>query len=106
MAAAFAFTLGGFTVVSAVDAYADSGDISLKKAKSIALKKAGLKASRVTFTSAHRERDDGRSIYDVEFCHGNWEYSFEIAAKTGRIIEWDKDYEHDHTREHGHGHGK
>jgi uncharacterized membrane protein YkoI len=85
--------------------------IGVKKAKSIALKKAGLKADRVTFTSAHREYDDGRYLYDVEFCHGDWEYSFEIAAKTGRIIEWEKDYERGHAREHGHanerehGHG-
>jgi uncharacterized membrane protein YkoI len=67
--------------------------IGIKKAKSIALKKAKLKASQVTFTSAHREYDDGRYIYDVEFYHGNWEYSFEIAAKTGKILEWEKDYE-------------
>ncbi|MDR1043367.1 MAG: PepSY domain-containing protein [Clostridiales Family XIII bacterium] len=77
--------------------------IGVKKAKNIALKKAGLKASQVTFTSAHRERDDGRDLYDIEFCHGDWEYSFEIAATTGRIIEWEKDYERGHAREHGHG---
>jgi uncharacterized membrane protein YkoI len=78
--------------------------IGAKKAKSIALKKAGLKASQVTFTSAHREYDDGRYLYDVEFYHGDWEYSFEIAAETGRIVEWDKDYEHEYDRNHGHEH--
>jgi uncharacterized membrane protein YkoI len=67
--------------------------IGVAKAKSIALKKAKLTASQVTFTSAHREYDDGRYIYDIEFFHGNWEYSFEIHAKTGRILEWDRDYE-------------
>jgi uncharacterized membrane protein YkoI len=77
--------------------------IGVKKAKSIALKKAGLKASQVTFTSARREHDDGSYLYDIEFCHGDWEYSFEIAAKTGRVIEWEKDYERGHAREHGHG---
>jgi uncharacterized membrane protein YkoI len=69
--------------------------IGIKKAKSIALKKAGLTAGQVTFTSAHREFDDGRYIYDIEFYHGRWEYSFEIAARSGKILEWDKDYEDD-----------
>jgi uncharacterized membrane protein YkoI len=69
--------------------------IGVKKAKSIALKKAKLKAGQVVFTSAHRDYDDGRYLYDIEFYHGNWEYSFEIAATSGKILEWDRDYEND-----------
>ncbi|MDR1292469.1 MAG: PepSY domain-containing protein [Clostridiales Family XIII bacterium] len=101
-ALAFVFAVGGFAALSATDAYAASGEIGLKKAKSIALKKAGLKAGRVRFTTAHREYDDGRYIYEIEFYRGAWEYSFEIAARTGRILEWDKDYEYEHERGHGH----
>lgn len=70
--------------------------ISSSKAKSIALKHAGRKSSAVRFVKVKRERDDGRMIYDVEFRLRNnrrYEFEYEIDAKTGRILEWDEDYD-------------
>ena len=70
--------------------------ISASKAKSIALKHAKLSSSSVKFTKARRERDDGRMIYDVEFRskkNRRIEYEYEIDARTGRILDWDKDYD-------------
>ena len=67
--------------------------IGIAKAKQIALNKAGLTAGQVHFTKAKLDYDDGRYVYDIEFYYGNIEYEFEILAKNGRILEWDKDYD-------------
>ena len=63
--------------------------ITLEKAKSIALKKAGLNEADVTFTKAKLERDDGRAVYDIEFRKDRIEYEAEIDATDGTVIEWD-----------------
>ncbi len=67
--------------------------ITAAKAKSIALNHAGLSASEVTFIKVERDRDNGVQVYEVEFCKGNYEYDYEINAETGKIIEWDKEYD-------------
>lgn len=66
-------------------------EITLEKAKKIALDKAGLKEKDVVFEEARLDNDDGRRVYDIEFRHERVEYSFEIDAADGRIIEWEKD---------------
>ena len=72
---------------------AASGYISVDEAKAIALKKVSLEASQVTFKKAERDTDDQIAHYDIEFVSGNYEYEFEINAKTGAIIEFDKELE-------------
>lgn len=67
------------------------GNIGAEKAKSIALKDAGLKANQVSFVKAKLDNDDGRTVYDVEFYGNHVEYDYEIDAKTGKILEKDKD---------------
>ena len=68
-------------------------NISEAKAKSIALAHAGLTESQVTFLKIHLDRDDGRTVYDIDFYSGNVEYDYEINAITGAILEFDKDIE-------------
>lgn len=68
-------------------------DIGLEKAKDIALDHAGLKESEVIFVTAKAGYDDGRKEYDVEFYRNGMEYDYEIDAKTGRITDYDKDFE-------------
>ena len=68
-----------------------SGEITLDRAKEIALQKAGLTAADVTFTEAKRDRDDGRDVYDIEFRRGRTEYSVEISVSDGAIISWEVD---------------
>lgn len=70
---------------------ADTKTISKSEAKKIALNHAGLKESEVTALKVELDKDDGVTYYDVEFRKGIYEYSYEINAKTGKIIEWDKD---------------
>ncbi|MCD8149224.1 MAG: PepSY domain-containing protein [Clostridiales bacterium] len=68
-----------------------SSGISVDKAKQIALNKAGLSASEVTFTKAMKEKDDGITVYEIEFYKGATEYECTINASTGAILEYDVD---------------
>lgn len=68
-------------------------NITLAKAKSIALNHADLKASQVYFTEAKLDRDDGILIYELEFRRGRMEYSYEIKASNGKILDWEQEYD-------------
>ncbi|MGN0735004.1 MAG: PepSY domain-containing protein [Anaerovoracaceae bacterium] len=80
--------------------------IGVDKAKSIALKDAGVSASSVTFTKAKLDKDDGVTVYEIEFYSGDTEYEYEINATSGAIRErdsehrdyddWDDDDDDDH----------
>ena len=65
--------------------------ISLSKAKSIALKHAKLTAKQVKLTKARTDYDDGVKVYEIEFTHKGMEYEYEISAKTGKILSFEKD---------------
>ena len=72
--------------------------IGVDKAKSIAIKDAGVSASSVTFTKAKLDRDDGVTVYEIEFYSGDTEYEYEINATSGAIRERDsehRDYDDD-----------
>lgn len=57
------------------------------KAKSIALKKApGATIVKVEF-----DNDDGVAVYEIEMKKGAYEYDVKINAKTGKVIEFEKD---------------
>ena len=62
--------------------------ISLEKAKSIALKDAGLveNAEKIVFTKDELNRNQGKPYYLLEFYTGKYQYHYEIDAKTGDII--------------------
>ncbi len=71
-----------------------SNGIDKAKAKKIALEHAGLKEADVNFVKVEREKDDGRSIYEVEFYSKDFkEYDYDIDAETGEIISYDSDAE-------------
>ena len=72
-----------------------SGYIGTAKAKKIALEYAGVSASKADFIKASLDYDDGVRVYDVEFYAGDYEYEFEINARTGAIYDYDKDYRWD-----------
>lgn len=65
--------------------------ISVEKAKQIALNHAGVSASSATFIKSRLDYDDGRAKYDVEFYSGNAKYDYEIAASNGNIISYDQE---------------
>lgn len=68
-----------------------AGYIGGEKAKSIALSNAGLTAASVTGLISELDSDDGAAVYEVEFIYGGYEYEYKIDAKSGAIIESDKE---------------
>lgn len=75
-----------------LDADKDLSDyIGVERAKTIAFEHAKVDASKVYKLDIDMDRDDGRVIYEVDFKHDGWEYEYEIDAKTGEIVHWDKD---------------
>jgi uncharacterized membrane protein YkoI len=68
-----------------------TGAISKEKAKSIALNDAGLKESKVRQLEVELDREDNK--YEIDFEYNGKEYSYEINATTGKII--DKEVERD-----------
>ncbi len=67
------------------------GVITLDEAQNIALQRAGLAGTAVTFTKSKLEWDDGIQKYELEFRYNGREYEFEINAATGAVIEYDVD---------------
>ena len=65
--------------------------ISLEQAKEAALKAAGLDAANVRWIKEEFDRDDGRSVYELECISGETEYDFEINAADGTVMEQDRD---------------
>ena len=66
------------------------GEVSLEQAKQIALERAGVAADAgAVFTKAHRDFDDGREVYDLEFWAGDSEYELDVDAATGQVTEFE-----------------
>lgn len=79
------------TQLSAPSQTAATSAISLEQAKAIALNQAGLSDSQVVFVKANQDWDDGRLLYECEFVYKTTEYTYEIDAYTGAVIEMDID---------------
>ncbi len=61
--------------------------ISVSKAKSVITSKySGAKIIEISL-----DKDDGRYVYEGEARYNGAEYDFEINAKTGKLIEWERD---------------
>ena len=69
--------------------------LTAEDAKAKALAHAGLTETDVTFIKAELDRDDGRTVYEVEFYTADYkEYDYEIDAATGEVVSFDYDVEH------------
>jgi uncharacterized membrane protein YkoI len=66
---------------------AEAKTISKEKAKSIAIKDAGIKKSKAVFIETKLKTDDGVKQYDIEFVSGSKSYDYEIKANNGKILE-------------------
>lgn len=69
----------------------DQKYITREKAKSIALKHAGV--SDPVKLEIELEKENGKMIYDIEFKSSNYEYSYEIDAVSGSILKSHKEYD-------------
>ncbi|MCC8183022.1 MAG: PepSY domain-containing protein, partial [Clostridiales bacterium] len=63
-----------------------SGLIGKTAAQEIALEAAGLAESEVTGLTVKQDKEDGITVYEVEFRNGTTEYDYEINAATGTIL--------------------
>ena len=68
-----------------------TANISLDKAKEIALSHAGLASNQVTFQRIELDFDNGIQKYEIEFYYNYREYSYEIDANTGNILSYEQD---------------
>jgi uncharacterized membrane protein YkoI len=80
------------------DSSSNGNYIGESKAKKIAINKSG--GGEVV--QCHLDHDDGRAEYEVEVINGKYEYDFEINARTGDIIELDKELLDQYENEHDH----
>jgi uncharacterized membrane protein YkoI len=74
-------------------AKASKAYIGKDEANVIALEDAALNEDDVTFFRTKLERDDGRTVYEVEFYSIDTEYDYEIDAYTGEIVSFDSEIE-------------
>ena len=63
-----------------------TGEIDADQALSIALEDAGVSKDDLFSYKTERDRDNGMSIYEIEFETEYGDYDFEIAADGGRIM--------------------
>ncbi|MGF7142242.1 putative membrane protein YkoI [Anaerotaenia torta] len=68
-----------------------SDRIGITKAKEKVLSHAGYKASQVTFTKSKLDKEDGVSVYEIEFYIDGTEYEYEVNAVTGAIMDYETD---------------
>lgn len=68
---------------------AQTGRISMEKAKQIALQHAGVSASSATFYKAKLDRDDGLELYELKFYTSGREYEYELRASDGAVLSYD-----------------
>ena len=75
-----------------VNAFAANGPLTVEQAKKVALDYAGVKAADATFTKAHRDYDNGRQVYEIEFYVGSTEYDMDVDVNTGKVTDFSVDY--------------
>ncbi len=73
------------------EAQTDTSKITKNEAKAIALKHAGARENSVRQLEIEYDRDDGVLKYEVSFTFGGYEYDYDIDAKTGKIIHYEKE---------------
>ena len=75
-----------------------TGEIDADHALSIALEDAGVSEDDIYSYKTERDRDDGISVYDIEFDTDYGDYSYEIETNGGRIISADYDVDDRYIR--------
>lgn len=86
-----AASLISIALIGTVTGCGKGADIGKDKATEIALTDAGFSESDVTRLRVSQDRDDGQSIYEVQFTCGTAEYEYEILASNGDILSADYD---------------
>ena len=77
--------VGGGVIIT--NATSQNSQINDNQAKEIALKDAGVSSSDATFRKAALEKEDGVTVFDVEFETKDNSYEYTIASNDGDIID-------------------
>lgn len=64
-----------------------------EEAISIALKHAGLTRTQISRLDWDFDRDRRGPEWDIDFSCDGFEYSYEIHAESGAILDWDKEWD-------------
>ena len=72
-------------------ASANTADVGKDAAISAALTHAGVKRADASGLRAKLDSENGRRIYEVEFHVGRTEYSYDVDAASGEIVNWEKE---------------
>ncbi len=69
-----------------------TNDIGAEQAKRIALGHFGVNAEDVKFLQVQKDYDDGRSVYEIEFCEPySVRYSCEVSCANGLVRDAEKE---------------
>ncbi len=68
-----------------------NGNITLEAAKKAAFDHAELTENQVSICKAKLDYDDGKYEYDIEFVYGGYEFEYEIDAKTGAVLQHERE---------------
>lgn len=71
----------------------DKAYIGIEAAKEIAFTHAGVTPSEVTSIKIEMDWEKGMMIYEVEFKSNGFEYDYDIDAKSGEILKFEKEKE-------------
>lgn len=81
--------------VDSTGSASDKAYIGAEKAKAIALEHAGLSASQISHYECGMDYEHGVMVYDVEFVGNSYEYDYEINARSGEIVQADRERDDD-----------
>lgn len=72
-------------------AQSGSSSVTAEQAKQLAFTHAGVSEADVRGLEMDTDNDDGRTVYEFEWKVGNTEYSCEIDAATGTVLQFEKE---------------
>lgn len=67
------------------------GLLTREEARDIALAHAGLTTGQISRLQTEYDLEDGQPRWEVEFHQGQWEYHYDIDARTGEILKQERD---------------
>ena len=73
-------------------AFAAGGPLTLEQAKQAALDFAGVKATEANVIKAHPDMENGRQVYEIEFCSNGTRYHVDVDMNTGEITAFSTGY--------------
>ena len=94
-----AVTVQAASPAAAADSADASETISKERSLEIAVDHAGITADQITHIDDHElDTDDGRQIWEIEFHADGYEHEFDVDARTGEVIDHERDREDDDTQ--------